>query len=1039
MTIREQTRFVFSRGRSATRLAAGRRELQTAIVSCWAVAHPSRAGCALHADARSVPDAGQATDTPLWTLPPSAAELVSGESPALASNEGWMTYAEPRFRARVATNRRELDASSWIPDAVSGMSRTASDPIRKAALEKKPATSCGSQGRSRQDRRHTERDRSRDGGWQRAQSRGLPARGRAQFHAVAALFALLCAACAHQQPKDWGNFDLLHGPRPGPAHTLQGFDLSDADYRQFVRWGEAWFRGATLGDERTATDVAGLMQAEIEVPCPAPAGCYERRSVLPYFARAIDALDGVMGNLFTGNGGPTGRGYTSDLVLSFPPGTRLLGIAVPERLHTGLDVEAGSPWPIGLPGIPVPRDEADRPYFVHPAELGAGPALDATRYRIGITCALCHYSLDIDWDGQADLRSAWPDQPTPGSAFQPEDAWAVGNQDLHVGWLFALTGNPMLGFAVLSGPVGAHDIDRSARWVEWVRDNYERAPLAVKREVVRGMLTQPPGFADISPNALYDNVQFPLLYTRHVWPYNYDGSLINASDRNSSVWTTALDFTGLIGLASDRSTAGQSALYWETTNVYRGLSSETFADLMVFDSPAVRFDPAQRKILRDDILGISDGVPGLLRPDCVSVVDGAPGGMVPPEILAKARQTKGLVHEPKDFGSDAAERGAVVALVGTRVRTSPEIAAQIDLPALLARYPGLNGPEFMNEAVSLMLDSLDPPRRDPRLPRPAAAQLQTGYAVFKASGCETCHRGPFLTDNLIHRLSTERRDETGLPSTPSTAAWRIVGRGRGPALGTQPDRMLNSRVLQLYAAPNYDPIGGRAISSGSPLNGLFGDRIAGYKTAPLRYLWGSAPYLHDGGVAVTLQPNLPAEADLAALLRRPEADKLYGMGAIWSDREREPSRHLWPNPALSLQALLLRDERARVIAANRTRNVAAPESDWSLDSFGDANAEFISMESLGASGIGHEFFIDDVPGGEKITALVVFLLNLDEFPLGSQRGWAAAQPTAEGGYSSAATLQPTAAVTQTPGSARPTTSAQPTAARSSAAAKPGAR
>jgi hypothetical protein len=826
--------------------------------------------------------------------------------------------------------------------------------------------------------------------------------------ALSALLLLLTAACAHQQPRDWGDFDLLRGPRPEPEHVLQGVTLADNDYRQFVRWGEAWFRGATLGDERTATDVAGLMQGEIEVPCPAPASCYERRSVLPYFAHAIDALDGVMGNLFTGNGGPSGRGYTSDLVLNFPPGTRLLGIAVPEHVHTGLDVEAGSPWPIGLPGIPVPRDEADRPYFVHPAELGTGPALDATRYRIGITCALCHYSLDIDWDGRADLRSAWPDQPTPGSAFEPQDAWAVGNQDLHVGWLFALTANPMLGFAVLSGPIGVHDIDRSARWVEWVRDNYERAPLAVKREVVRGMLTQPPGFADISPNALYDNVQFPLLYTRHVWPYNYDGSLINASDRNSSVWTTALDFTGLIGLAGDRSAAGQAPLYWETTSVYRGLSAEQFADLMVFDSPAVRFDPSQRKILRDDILGTSDGVPGLLRPDCVSVVDGAPGGMVPPAVLAKARLTENLVHEPREFGGDAAERGAVVALVGTRVRTSPEIAAQIDLPALLQRYPGLNGPELMNEAVSLMLDSLDPPRRDPRLPRPAAEQLRAGYVLFKANGCETCHRGPFLTDNLIHRLSTARHDETGLPATPSTAAWRSVGRGRGPALGTQPDRMLNSRVLQLYAAPNYDPISGLAVSSGSPLNGLLGDRIAGYKTAPLRYLWGSAPYLHDGGVAVTLQPDVPLDDndDLAALLRRPERDKLYGMGAIWSDREREPSRHLWPNPALSLQALLLRDERARVLAANRSRNVAAPESDWSVDAFGEPNAEFISMESLGVSGIGHDFYIDDVAGGEQVTALVAFLLSLDDFPLGSRRSWAASQPTAAGAYADAATPEP---------------------------------
>jgi hypothetical protein len=375
---------------------------------------------------------------------------------------------------------------------------------------------------------------------------------------VAALLCLVAiaaaGACSHNQPTDWRNFDLIHGARPAPARRLQGIAISDDDYRRFVRLGESWFRGETLGDEHTITDVAGLMQAEIDVPC-AEGGpsCYERRSVLPIFVHAIDALDGVEGNLYSGNGGKDGTGYTSNLVLQFPPGTRLQGIEVPEQLYTGLDVEAGSAWPIGVVPVAVPDSEADRPYFLHPGELGAGPAPDTTRYRIGVTCALCHYSLDIDWDGHADLRSAWPDEPTPGSAFQPQDAWAVGNQDLHTGWLFGLTANPMLGFAVLAGPVGAHDLEQSARWINWVRDNYLRAPEAVKKEVLRGMLSQPRGYADISPNALYDNVQFPLLFTRHAWPYNYDGSLVNAGDRNSSVWTTALDFTGLIGLAKDRS------------------------------------------------------------------------------------------------------------------------------------------------------------------------------------------------------------------------------------------------------------------------------------------------------------------------------------------------------------------------------------------------------------------------------------------------------------------------------------------------------
>ena len=797
--------------------------------------------------------------------------------------------------------------------------------------------------------------------------------------------AAFANACSSMQPRDWGHFDLLQHPRPLPLGTLEGQKLTPADYKQFVRWGEAWFRGETLGDERTITDVAGLMQATLSVPCAAPSepGCTRQESVLPYFARAIDKLDGVAGNLFVGNGGPDGSGYTSNLVIEFPAGTRLSGIEVPEQLYTGLDVEAGSAWPIGIIPVPAPLADAQLPYLIDPASLGVGPVQTPGKLRIGISCALCHYSLDVDWDGQPDLHSAWPDRPTPGSPYRPEDAWAIGNQDLHVGWLFGLTANPMLGFSVLSGPIGEHDLAASKRWVEWVRDNYERSPLAVKKEVVRGMLTQPRGYADISPNALYDNIQFPLLFTRHGWPYNYDGSLINAGDRNSSVWTTALDFTGLIGLAKDRSAAGEALLYWETLNIYDALSAERFADMMVFDSPAVHHDPAQRKLLRDDILGLSDGVPGLMRPDCVSVVDGAPPGMLPPQVLAKARSA-GRARTPADFGGDAKIRGAVVALVGTRVRTPPEVAAAIDLPAIARRYPGLHQEEFMNEAVSLMLDSLDPPRSHSALIQNSSSLWRQGYEVFKQSGCVTCHRGPFLTDNLIHRISLDRRGELGLARAPSTAGWRNIERGRGPAIETQPDRMLNSRVLQVYAAPDYDPRTGLATVAGSPAVGLFGSKNSGYKTTPLRYLWGSAPYLHDGGVAIALRPGTPpAGDDLRALLQRPATDKVYTMGAVLAERDRNPQAHLWPNPALSLQALLLQRERALVIAANRQQVIAVPRSDVQFDPSGEPPAERISIASLGAAGVGHEFWIDDAAGGEKITALIAFLLALDHFPAAS--------------------------------------------------------
>ena len=798
------------------------------------------------------------------------------------------------------------------------------------------------------------------------------------FASLAASAAALLTSCAHLTPANWPHFDLLRDPKPAAQYALGDTPISAEEYARFVKWGAEWFRYTTFGNERVNTDIIGLMQAQVDVPCQTDIAhdCYEQKSVLGYFVTALDRLDGVEGNLFSGNGGPDGPGYTSDLVIEFPPGTKLTGLDVPAHLHTGLDVEAGSSLPIGIVAVPAPAQDQHLPYLVDLSDPHTNTP--PNKVRLGLTCALCHYSLDVDWDGKADLRSAEYGHADKGSRWKPEDAWAIGNQDLNTGWLFALTANPILGFTVLSGPAGVHDREASMQWVRWVRDNYARSPQAVKKEVVRGMVTHSRGYSDISNNALYDDIQYPLLFTRGGWPYNYDGSLLNAGDRNSSVWTTALDFTGLIGLASDRSSKIQ--LPWEVRSVYTLLDSNVLADLMVFDSPAAHYDPQLAAALRQDILG-ADGIPGMLRPDSAVVVEGAPTGMLPDWVLAAARAKK-LVRKPSQFGSDGAERGAVTALVGVRIRTPPEIATAIDMRALQEAHPGLNPEEVVNDSVSLMLDSLRPPKDTSELVMRSAGLWSKGYEVFKQSGCEFCHRGPFLTDNLIHRISMVPREETGLPAPPSTAGFWIPRHGRGPAIGTQPDRVLHSRPLRMYVSPNYDPETGKATGAGSAIDGLVGSKSAGFKTMPLRYLWGTAPYLHDGGVAISLHPNAaPAGDDLRALLARPASDKLYGMGYVLSAWLAHPETLHRANAALSLQALLLKAERQRVMEGNRVRVIPAPHSDARIDALGRPVAELLSAYTLGISGQGHEFWVDDQPGGERVTALVAFLLALDHFPL----------------------------------------------------------
>jgi hypothetical protein len=799
--------------------------------------------------------------------------------------------------------------------------------------------------------------------------------------------AVFLLACYRQETRAFPDFDALKQARPAAPRKVSGVLVSEADYQRILRWGADWFRSETFGGERMITDVVGFLNAPIQVPCatsePKRRDCFETHSSVPYFARAIDALDGVPNNLYSGNGGFEGSGSTHDLVIRFPPGSRMHGLPLPEAVHTGLDVEAGSAWPIGIVPVEVAPKDARLPYIWDLGALGVGPAPAAKNVRIGIACALCHYSLDVDWDGISDLKSADIDRPTPGSAYRPEHSWAIGNQDLKVGWLFAMSQNPLVGFSIFSGPIGVSDDDGAAlRWVQWVKDNYRRAPETVTREVVRGMLLQPRGYADVSSNARYNASQFPPLYTQDYWPSNSDGAVLNGLDRNSVVWTSTMDFSGLVSLSGDRGSSASGGLYWEKKSIYNAFTARELAELMVYLSPGGRGDPARRDALRDDILGASDGVPGMLDPDSVYVMPGPPGVM-PESLLNHPKNVAaGRIRRAADYAGnypgDALNRGPTLALLGIRTHTRPHIAKEIGLAELVKRYPGLSADDFMGEAVNVSLDwQPSPPNQSRRLAR-ASHLVARGYDVFKSEGCSVCHRGPFFTDNLIHRFSARRSDEIGI-APPSTAGFRSLGRGSGPAIGSDPNRTEDSRPLYLYVAPSYDPRTGVAVAQGSPLRGLFGNQVVGYKTTQLRYVWGSAPYLHDGGVGVAIAPGTELDHDdLAAVLRLPDARKLFGMSQILARQETAPEAWLRPDAALSLQALLLRSERARMLAHASDRVIPVPGVGSAENPLG--SPAFVSARELGIAGVGHEFYVDDVPGGERVSALIAFLLSLDDAP-----------------------------------------------------------
>jgi hypothetical protein len=112
----------------------------------------------------------------------------------------------------------------------------------------------------------------------------------------------------------------------------------------------------------------------------------------------------------------------------------------------------------------------------------------------------------------------------------------------------------------------------------------------------------------------------------------------------------------------------------------------------------------------------------------------------------------------------------------------------------------------------------------------------------------------------------------------------------------------------------------------------------------------------------------PAGDDLRALLRR--TDVIYGVGQALELRENGGAPALRSDAALSLQALLVRSERARVLGANQQPSISVP---------GIPGRKF-AMTELGVEGVGHDYYIEDSPGGERISALVAFLLALDDCP-----------------------------------------------------------
>jgi len=244
-------------------------------------------------------------------------------------------------------------------------------------------------------------------------------------------------------------------------------------------------------------------------------------------------------------------------------------------------------------------------------------------------------------------------------------------------------------------------------------------------------------------------------------------------------------------------------------------------------------------------------------------------------------------------------------------------ASAASTTGLLASKPGYRIGEHLL-AMAAFQNTLRPPAPSGSA---SSAELTAGEAVFRRAGCIACHAGTFFTNNRVvpvAEIGSEAVRAAGQRNTE--AQW-------GPAAIYD-----WNTVVPLPPHPQVTTAAGPSPEQTAFLM-AHGTQSGGYKTPSLWGLAWSAPYLHDGGVAVG--PDAARQAGVPATL--------YS-GVL-------------PDAHNSLLALIDRDLRSRVTRANAA---SAP-----------ATAAHVR-------GIGHEFWADPQAGftREQQEALIRYLLQI---------------------------------------------------------------
>lgn len=237
---------------------------------------------------------------------------------------------------------------------------------------------------------------------------------------------------------------------------------------------------------------------------------------------------------------------------------------------------------------------------------------------------------------------------------------------------------------------------------------------------------------------------------------------------------------------------------------------------------------------------------------------------------------------------------------------------------LIATSPGQKV-KRENNAMAAWQNTIVPPKAPVTLDEKA---VERGKGVFIKAGCLRCHAGAYLTNNRIVSAKTIGTDPSRARALKKTE--NQFGRALQYAPNTPTPLPKHPDVQHVPPAP----LG----FSQRQLGFAHGVSAGGYKTPSLNGLYWSAPYLHDGGVAVG-------------------KDLRHDLGIPGTT-----GRNLPIDPWNSLRALVDSRLRARVVAANRRAG----------------------LEALHVSGRGHDFYVDETTGFTKAEqdALIAYLLSL---------------------------------------------------------------